>query len=217
MAASAPHFAARSGFAPRMSMARPGSRPVYGPRAGMRLAGSQRGRGFHRRFRGPLIVTRGFRHRGFFFNNGCGWGGAWSPWCNAGYYGGYYDPWWWDSSASSYDSNEDENEAAVAGQVDALNAEVQRLREERDAHEGAAPTQPAPRTQAVSEASPPTVLVFRDQHKEEIQNYAIVGSTLWKFTPPRTQKIPLAALDLPATTKLNDERGVEFRLPGQGQ
>jgi len=60
---------------------------------------------------------------------------------------------------------------------------------------------------------PPTVLVFRDQHQQEVQNYAIVGQTLWNFSPGRTQKIPLANLDLSATEKANDDRGVTFRVP----
>ena len=50
-------------------------------------------------------------------------------------------------------------------------------------------------------AAPATVLVFRDQHKQEVQNYAIVGQTLWIFSPQRTQKIPLAEVDLDATRK----------------
>jgi len=64
---------------------------------------------------------------------------------------------------------------------------------------------------------PATVLVFRDQHKQEIQNYAIVGQTLWNFSPQHTEKIPLSQIDLPATTKANDERGVDFRLPGANE
>lgn len=62
-------------------------------------------------------------------------------------------------------------------------------------------------------SDPSTVLVFRDQRHREIQNYAIVGSTLWNFTPQRTEKIPIAELDVPATIKANDERGVDFKLP----
>ena len=74
---------------------------------------------------------------------------------------------------------------------------------------------PPPREQgSARKPLPATVLVFRDQHKQEVQNYAIVGQTLWNFAPQHTQKIPLADLDLPATTKANDERGVDFRLPG---
>ena len=57
------------------------------------------------------------------------------------------------------------------------------------------------------------MLVFRDQHREEIQNYAIVGQTLWNFAPKHTEKIPLSDLDLPATAKANEDRGVTFRVP----
>ena len=60
---------------------------------------------------------------------------------------------------------------------------------------------------------PATVLVFRDEHKQEVQNYAIVGQTLWNFAPQHTQKIPLAELDLAATIKANDDNGVTFRVP----
>jgi hypothetical protein len=81
----------------------------------------------------------------------------------------------------------------------------------------ARPSPSAPQREERTEASPATVLVFRDQHRQEVQNYAIVGQTLWSFAPQHTQKIPLADLDLPATTKANDERGVDFHVPGTGQ
>jgi hypothetical protein len=69
----------------------------------------------------------------------------------------------------------------------------------------------------VTESDPPaTVLVFRDQHKQEVRNYAIVGQTLWSFGP-RTQKIPLAELDVTATSKANDDRGLTFRVPTSGE
>lgn len=64
-----------------------------------------------------------------------------------------------------------------------------------------------------TELIPPTVLVFHDQHKQEVQNYAIVGQTLWNFSGQRTQKIPLSDLDLIATAEANEARGGEFRLP----
>jgi hypothetical protein len=64
---------------------------------------------------------------------------------------------------------------------------------------------------------PDTVLVFRDQHKQEIRNYAIVGQTLWNFASQRTEKIPLSNLDLPATAKANDDRGLTFRIPAAGE
>jgi len=60
---------------------------------------------------------------------------------------------------------------------------------------------------------PQTVLVFKDGHQQEIANYAIVGATLYDLSDGRAKKVGLAELDLTATVKQNDERGVDFRLP----
>jgi hypothetical protein len=71
---------------------------------------------------------------------------------------------------------------------------------------------------AGSETDPPvsqpaTVLVFKDGRRLEIENYAIVGNTLYDFSDGARRKIPLADLDLGATTKQNDERGIDFQVP----
>jgi hypothetical protein len=58
----------------------------------------------------------------------------------------------------------------------------------------------------------PTTLVFRDGHKQEVTNYAIMGQTVYVFDN-RTKKIALADLDIPATVKANDDQGVEFQVP----
>ncbi len=44
-------------------------------------------------------------------------------------------------------------------------------------------------------------------------NYAIVGETLYDLSDGRAKKVALAELDLSATEKQNDERGVDFRVP----
>jgi hypothetical protein len=64
-------------------------------------------------------------------------------------------------------------------------------------------------------AQPSTVLVFKDGHRSEVLNYAIVGDTLFDFdlADGRTRKILVSDLDLPATRKANDERGVDFQIP----
>ncbi len=62
-------------------------------------------------------------------------------------------------------------------------------------------------------AQPSTVLVFKDGHQSDVQNYAIVGDTLFDFAEGRTRKILLADLDLKATQKANDDRGVDFQIP----
>ncbi|MGA2416985.1 MAG: hypothetical protein ABSF59_21215 [Candidatus Sulfotelmatobacter sp.] len=69
-------------------------------------------------------------------------------------------------------------------------------------------------------AEPPqvsTTLVFKDGHQIEIANYAIVSQTLFDLTPGHPRKIALADLDLPATEKQNDDRGVTFQLPPTAQ
>jgi hypothetical protein len=58
------------------------------------------------------------------------------------------------------------------------------------------------------------VIVFRDGHQTELQNYAIVGNTLFDLTDNLTHKIQLADVDLAATHKANDARGVDFQIPG---
>jgi hypothetical protein len=64
---------------------------------------------------------------------------------------------------------------------------------------------------------PPTILVFKDQHTLEVSNYAIVGPTLFDLTPGHARRIALASLDLDATQKQNDDRGIEFSLPPRAQ
>jgi hypothetical protein len=66
-------------------------------------------------------------------------------------------------------------------------------------------------------AQPSTVLVFKDGHHSDVLNYAIVGDTLFDLGGGRTRKILLADLDLAATHKANDERGVDFQIPASAK
>lgn len=135
------------------------------------------------------------------------------------FYGAYYDPYWWSDSYSSY-NEDDERERQLASEMNAQNLQEQRDLREQDQGGYERPTnrrEMSARAEESSQNDPVTVLIFRDQRKREIQNYAIVGQTLWSFTPQRTEKIPLADLDIAATTKANDDRGVDFHLPRSGE
>jgi hypothetical protein len=65
---------------------------------------------------------------------------------------------------------------------------------------------------------PPTVLIFRDGHREQVPGYAIVGGTLyanedyWR-SGHWTKDIELSALNIPATVRANHDNGVKFLLP----
>ena len=182
-----------------------GMRAGFGSRAGIR-SGS---------FGGVRIRNRDF-HRCI----GCRsrFGYPWYPGYYAGYYPGYYPYDWWDSS-SSYDGDQ-ERELALASEMDSVNAEQQRLREEegRDRDQDSYVRRARPRIEARggeerTVSGPSTALVFRDKHVEEIRNYAIAGGTLWVLNEQAAKKIPLAQLDLAATARMNDDRGVDFQLP----
>jgi hypothetical protein len=74
--------------------------------------------------------------------------------------------------------------------------------------------QPQPASQQPAEPQPETVLVFKDGHIMQVGNYVIVGDTLYNLSGAyREYKIPLADLDLDATVKANEDRGLEFHLP----
>jgi hypothetical protein len=144
------------------------------------------------------------------------------PWWGAG----YYDPsWWWDSESRFDEDNERDRQ--IAAEMDQQSLEQQQARErqdqsyDEDAYRG--PYRNDRDDYGARAAAPDsgttvaTVLVFRDQHTREIQNYAIVGQTLWDFSGARKEKIPLADLDIAATEKANDDRGVTFRVPALNQ
>lgn len=156
---------------------------------------------------------RGRDFRGDRFGHNCfsfGCRGFGYPW-----YAGAFDPYWWWDSGSSYDQDQ-QYQIEMANEMNAQSLDEQRMREQDNQYTYQRSAPPPPR--AARQVDPPevvpnTVLVFRDGHKEEVQNYAIVGQTLWNFAPQHRQKIPLSDLDLQATAKANEERGVDFHVP----
>ena len=66
---------------------------------------------------------------------------------------------------------------------------------------------------------PHAVLVFRDGREEEVSSYTIMNGTIYSkadywTSGTWTRKIEIAELDVPATLRLNRERGLKFVLPG---
>jgi hypothetical protein len=65
---------------------------------------------------------------------------------------------------------------------------------------------------------PPAVLIYRDGHTEEVSSYSIIGQVMYTKSDywssgSWTRTIPIADLDVPATLKQNQQRGVKFDLP----
>jgi hypothetical protein len=160
-----------------------------------------------------VIGGYGYRRPGY----GYGRGRYYRGWPYAGYYGYPYYGWGYGDDSYSSDSYQNypvydyssayaENDRQQAA-IDRLENEVDRLRQEREARES------QPSHAAAKSAMLSTELVFRDKHTEEVQNYAIVGQTFWILGSEKARKIPIAQLDIPATQKANEDRGVDFQLP----
>jgi hypothetical protein len=198
------------GSAPRL-----GSAPQFGAAFGSGLRQpSRRTRGSFGGFHQPVFGSRHFHHRAFL---GSVFPGYYGYYGYPAYYGGdfystpnYYPGYDYYGSSYSSPGYSAQNDIAQQQQdIDRLEDEVARLREQRE-------TQPQAREDSGPQTetpSQPTLLVFRDKHTQEVQNYAIVGGTLWIFSEQRATKLPLSWLDIEATTQANDDRGVNFQLP----
>jgi hypothetical protein len=172
-----------------------------------------RGNGFagrrHPSFASSRRFSR-FNRRRFFYGV--------SPWLSYGY-PGYYSspyPYYDDFDYSQQNSQPDYNDSGgyddqsgqmAQDQINHLEGEVAELREQRSSAR--------PSSQARAEIRASTVLIFRDQRAQEVQNYAIVGDTLWIFDAQKSTKIAVDSLDIPASIKANEDRGIDFRLPEQ--
>ncbi len=64
----------------------------------------------------------------------------------------------------------------------------------------------------------PAVLIFKDGHREQVPEYAIVGSTIYASgdywqSGHWTKNIQVSALNIPATIQANHQAGIRFTLP----
>jgi hypothetical protein len=205
-------FAARTATHAGARVAAPPARMMAAPRAipagGVRFLQTSR-------FGHPFFVNPRFRHhhhvfltsnlcfgnpffcRGFFFPNQF-----------------LYPPLFWSETQYAQQPypvlQQTYDDSALSNQIERLMEEVERLRQEERA-----PQAPQPDPRSSVEQGPRTVFVFRDGHRREVQNYGIVGQTLWVFSERHARRYPLSDLDLPATRAANDERGIEVALPSR--
>jgi hypothetical protein len=166
-----------------------------------------------------FIVASRFRHHRhhFIFTSGC-FGPFFDPFlCQRAFFAA---PPFWPSPLFGSDvpqaySAAQQTEAVQYQPDNELRAEIGRLAEEVEMlREQQARNAPQPVPSQAPQRPASTVLVFRDGHRTDVQNYGIVGQTLWIFTEQRARKIPLSDLDMDATQEANAERGVEFLAPG---
>jgi hypothetical protein len=191
-----------------------GQRSGSGFRSGISQGSFRSGRSFGG-FRRPGFGPRHFGNRVLFSTYSPGFYGYYGY---PAYYGGdfyasadYYPS--YDYYGPSYYSAQNNVAQQQQQDIDRLEDEVARLREQRELQQPETRAAPTPQPESRSAVSTPTLLIFRDKHTQEVQNYAIVGGTLWIFSEQRATKLPLSWLDIEATTKANEDRGVNFQIP----
>lgn len=155
--------------------------------------------------REPSFVRRGFTHRRFLFAEPI------------------FLPGPYDYGVASYPEIaepdqyvERDYDRELGSEIRELREQVGQLRTDLAERESAEPSRaPEEAEKAPQKKGPATELIFRDGHSMEARNYIIVGPTIWVLTEQQAKKIPLSDLDLDATAKTNNERGIEFRLPAK--
>src|SRR5262249_16623658 len=118
------------------------------------------------------------------------------------FYSPYYSPFDWSTPVSpAYTYSEpapapaytappapSDTSVDLAYQVGRLSEQIAELRAEQSARG----VPPGAVSGSSSHIATTTVLVFRDGHRQEIQNYAIVGQTLWIFDENKSSRISVS-------------------------
>jgi hypothetical protein len=207
---------ARGGFAHGPMVGHPGGRFGQGSFSGFGFGFGNPGFGFRNGFDGRFgrqFGNRFHHHNRFFpgFWGGWGWGYAtYYPWLDDYSFDQQY---YLSDVASSYQSAMYNQQATIEQRLDRIEDRVDALLDRLQSRPPQAPPQVPPQSQSKPEPSSAATFVFRDGHSEQVQNYAIVGQTLWIFTEDHARKVPLAQINPEATDKANEQRGIDLHLP----
>ncbi len=101
------------------------------------------------------------------------------------------------------------SENVLGEQIEELSAQVNDLQNQlgqrapADSPSGSAQQETQP-------PSPPLTVVLTSGQTLHIQNYAVMGNALWDLSSQPVHKIPISAIDVPASTKATEANGAEF-------
>lgn len=163
----------------------------------------------------PRVFFRpgfGFRHRAFF--NGAFFNGSVAPFFPTPIVVPFFDSADWEGGAmqpQTIVTQPAQPQPIVIvvpdrGDRDTSQRDSSPPREEREEAPPRAAAKPEP-------PPPPTIVVLRSGEKLELSDYALTGDTLYDVHGGRAKKIAVSDIDLPATVRVNEERGLEFTLP----
>ncbi len=146
-----------------------------------------------------------------------------------GYFGAPYLPYLGSDSISTFPGyaeqaaelnaqmNNQGYDPALAEQLDAMNDQIRQLRQNQMQNMQPPPPgylapSPAPPVPVSDTDAPqaPIVLVLQNGGQLTTRSYAVMNGTIWDFSKQPVRKIPLATVDIAASTKATEASGGEF-------
>jgi len=130
-----------------------------------------------------------------------------APYYSYGDYGtGFYDAPPAPPEDQNPSSGADVTANLLGEQIQRLSAQVEQLRSEQQ------PAPPAYVSQAPQDAPPvaPITVVLRNGGQLQVANYAVMDRVFWDFSQQPARRIPVADIDVAASTKATEAAGGEF-------
>ncbi len=116
----------------------------------------------------------------------------------------------WVGDPSLVGGGDTGGDQSVYAELDILHQQVDQLRTDQQYLAYGQPPYPETAEAPAEKAPPALILVFRDGTRTEVQDYAVVGKTFWDLSSHGMRKYPVSELDLQASIKANQARGLEF-------
>lgn len=131
----------------------------------------------------------------------------------APYYYGYpffdYGDTSYGPAGPGYDIGDDDNvlmaQNELAAQVQRLSAQVAQMQYGQQV-----PPPPNTEQQEQEPPEPPVTVVLRTGQQLQVENYAVMDQTFWDLSRQPVRKIPIASIDIAASTKATEAHGGEF-------
>jgi hypothetical protein len=99
--------------------------------------------------------------------------------------------------------------AGLSEQVKQLSAQLNDLQNQLSQRSPSA-SGSVPEDTQQSTPEPPLTVVLHNGQTLQIQNYAVMGDTLWDLSSEPSHRIPVSSIDIPASTKASEASGAEF-------
>jgi hypothetical protein len=132
---------------------------------------------------------------------------------------GYYDNGFYDAPPPYSGTYEDDpsleggpspDVAGLSEQVKHLSAQLNDLQDQLSQRSPSASGNMPDSLPQEAAPEPPLTVVLHDGQMLQIQNYAVMGDTLWDLSSQPSHRIPVSSIDIPASTKASEASGAEF-------